>query len=330
MREGLREAVSQLHSAVGALNTRVMTAEGEMLALRRQLEGGQEKTLVRLSEVTNSIGHFHTAVNSCRDEIRDSKQDIEKFRDMMAITINKEYGSSLNKMMRDLSQFRDETKIEYEELLANHKRNEQSRHFDPSGFEQHINNVVNKLQSDSRFHGDIARDCRDRVERMDAKVNGLHARLYEMANDLILLRDKPFPVASLDGSVRSHEFQRTVTVLKSGGEDKVRQMSPLSRVIEEPPIRPDQSIAREERLLPELITPQIDTFRTLEPLHGSPQSVASKPDVVSLTGPSPHRLVSPESIVVSNMGDSQVQPSCWIGSQNNVWLPSNYCRGRDF
>jgi len=169
MREGLREAVSQLHAAVAALDTRMGIAEADITSMRRQMERGQDQTLARLSEVTESIGHFQHSMNSCRDEIRESKHDLDQYRDAMSKSLSNQSEVTISQLAQDVTRLTQEVK-------------------ESSDFEHHVANVLNKLQSDGRLHDEINRDGRERLGRVEAQVLGLHNSLRETTNEVILLR----------------------------------------------------------------------------------------------------------------------------------------------
>lgn len=151
MRDGLRGAVKQLHAAVAALDARVGASEVDVLALRKQLENGQERTLAKLAEVTSSVGLFHTEISTCWDEFRDSKRNQDSCREGAGCS----HGPALCRLRQDVQEF--------------------------THFQRHSTTILNKLLSDFRLLDELARGGRERLDRLEAQVNDIRGGLATTA-----------------------------------------------------------------------------------------------------------------------------------------------------
>eukprot|EP00929_Paragymnodinium_shiwhaense_P069801 TRINITY_DN35238_c0_g1_i1.p1 TRINITY_DN35238_c0_g1~~TRINITY_DN35238_c0_g1_i1.p1 ORF type:complete len:438 (-),score=133.23 TRINITY_DN35238_c0_g1_i1:182-1495(-) len=171
MREGLRESVTQLQTAVGWLDQRVSSMEGDMAALRSQLGGGQEKMFHRLEEVVGNVMSFQGAIADCRSELQGSKKDFEQCRQKI---------TSLSDLVPQSDSVMDQ-------IASDIGRMQQ----DFDDFQKHINNVLNRSTAESRLACDMCKQSRTDLERLDAQLTGLHSAVQQTNNDMILLRKTP-------------------------------------------------------------------------------------------------------------------------------------------
>lgn len=175
MQRCLNESMHEFRTTVFALDERVVASEegisdsrqqihstrGNIDDLKQQLASNQDKTLTRFREFVSSFNGLHGSVVGCQssfsdcwDELRDCKSDVLTCQETMK--------------MHSVSTLRDEL----------------------YSFQQHSTNVLNKIQSDARLADELTRDGRDRLERLEAQVYGIHSSLRETAHGVITLQHR--------------------------------------------------------------------------------------------------------------------------------------------
>jgi len=185
MREGLRESVTELHNAVAALDARVAANTVDMATLRTQLAGGQEQMRARLEETIGSVVEFQHAINACRSGVRDAQRDFEG-----AIL---ECRTGLRESKRDLEQCQAQVSsistapgnaapiMEIAQEMCNLQQ-------EFTDFQKHMANVLNRSESDARRLDDVTKRGGQRIDSLEAQVQGIHNALQQTVNDVTLIK----------------------------------------------------------------------------------------------------------------------------------------------
>eukprot|EP00747_Dinoflagellata_sp_TGD_P167178 gnl/TRDRNA2_/TRDRNA2_191151_c0_seq1.p1 gnl/TRDRNA2_/TRDRNA2_191151_c0~~gnl/TRDRNA2_/TRDRNA2_191151_c0_seq1.p1 ORF type:complete len:701 (-),score=109.06 gnl/TRDRNA2_/TRDRNA2_191151_c0_seq1:43-2145(-) len=172
MRQGLCETVSQLQRSVADLYQRVNATESDLQNVHHQIQTGQDQTLARLTDVSESVVAFQTAFGGCREEIQETKRDLELTKLALAQTKHTVDG----------------TKQDVEQAVAAICRPFKDQIDELMNCQKHVTISMKKAQSDTTLVEELARDGRERLDRVEAQLKGLHGVIRETANDIILVR----------------------------------------------------------------------------------------------------------------------------------------------
>jgi len=152
-RRTLAERVDRLQSDVARLVKDSSLVQGRAHNLHSVLEGSQEQTVKKFSEVDQAMCMFHNSVNSLRHDLAETQQDWKKGQDLL--------GQAISSLSQDFADF-----------------------------QKHSSTVLNKLQSDVFHTEELGREDRERWNRVEAQLAGLQQNLHVTTGEVILLRSE--------------------------------------------------------------------------------------------------------------------------------------------